>query len=108
MRNQELINKLYDCAAACNYCADACLDEDNVKMMVQCIRLDKVCAATCVATAKALAITISNSGIEGLIEYCKEICRKCGDECSKHEAQHCQECAKACKECVEACEKILA
>lgn len=108
MRNQELINKLYDCAAACNHCADACLDEDNVKMMVPCIRLDKVCAATCIATAQALAVNISDSDVKGLVEFCKEICRKCGDECSKHETDHCQECAKACKECVEACDRILA
>lgn len=108
MKNQELIRKFYDCAAACYTCADACLDEDDVKMMVRYIRLDKLCAATCVATAEALAVKAEDKDIRGLLDYCKEICRKCGDECAKHEAQHCKKCAKACKECVEACEKVLA
>ncbi len=108
MKNQELAKKFYDCAAACFHCADACLDEDDVKKMVPCIRLDKVCAATCIATAQSLAVNISKEHVRGLVEYCKEICRKCGDECSQHDNQHCQDCAKACKECVEACETFLA
>ena len=108
MRNSELIKEFYNCAAACNYCADACLDEDNVKMMVPCIRLDKICAATCIATAQALAINIDKEQVRRLVKYCKEICQKCADECSKHETQHCQKCAEACKKCVQACEKFLA
>lgn len=108
MRNQELIKKFYDCAAACFTCADACLDENDVKKMVRCIRLDKVCAATCIATAQSLAVDLSKEDLRGLVRYCKEICQKCGDECAKHEPQHCQDCAKACKECVEACERFLA
>lgn len=108
MRNKELINEFYKCAAACSYCADACLDEDNVKMMVPCIRLDKVCAATCIATAQSLAVDLDKEHVRGLVAYCKEICQKCGDECSKHETQHCKDCADACKKCVQACEKFLA
>lgn len=30
-----------DCMTACNHCYDACLKEDHVNMMVECIRLDK-------------------------------------------------------------------
>ena len=53
MKNETLIKTLYDCASTCDWCADACLDEDNIKMMVECIRLDRICAATCKATALA-------------------------------------------------------
>lgn len=108
MRNQTLIKSFYDCAAACFTCADACLDESDVKKMVPCIRLDKVCAATCIATAQSLAVDLSKEDVRGLVQYCKEICQKCGEECAKHEAQHCKDCAKACKDCVEACERFLA
>ena len=47
MRNEKLISALGNCINHCNYCADACLDEDNVKMMVDCIRTDRVCAEVC-------------------------------------------------------------
>lgn len=103
MRNENLIKTLYDCAAACNHCADACLDEDNVKMMVRCIRLDKICAETCIATAKALALDVPKEDVKALVQACEEACRKCGEECAKHETQHCKKCAEACKRCAEAC-----
>ena len=103
MRNEKLISDLSDCAAKCNYCADACLDEQDVKMMVQCIRMDRICAETCAATAKVLALNVSKEDVKGLVDFCEEICRKCEEECAKHEAQHCKDCAEACKRCVEAC-----
>lgn len=102
MRNEQLIKTLYDCAAACNHCADACLDEDDVKKMVRCIRLDRICAETCVTTAKALSIDADQDS-RGLVKYCKEICEKCAEECAKHEHQHCKDCASACRKCAEAC-----
>lgn len=107
MRNEKLITTLYDCVAKCNYCADACLDEDNIKMMVECIRLDRICAAACQAAALALT-TNSKSDIRSLIKACEEACRKCGDECAKHETQHCKDCAEACKRCEEACKQFAA
>ena len=41
---RSLLDALARCVAACEYCADACLDEDNVQMMVPCIRLDRDCS----------------------------------------------------------------
>ena len=41
---QEKINlahKISECILMCNYCFNACLEEDDVKMMKECIRLDK-------------------------------------------------------------------
>ena len=106
MRNEELIRTLYDCAAHCNHCADACLDEEDVKMMKECIRLDRICAATCIAAAQALSV---NSGeMAPLIKACSEICRQCGEECARHEAEHCKKCAEACKKCAEACRSYAA
>lgn len=101
MNNQNLIQKLQQCAATCLYCADACLDEENVKMMVRCIRLDRDCAEICTATANFLSRNSQNAG--GLIRLCADICRQCGQECQKHQSDHCQQCAKACFECAEAC-----
>lgn len=106
MRNQELISALYNCASHCNHCADACLDEQDVKMMVRCIRLDNICATTCIATAEALAV--NSQDIAGLVKYCQEICRKCAEECEKHKSDHCQKCAEACRRCEEACSQYAA
>ena len=106
MRNEKLISALGNCINHCNYCADACLDEDDVKKMVDCIRTDKVCAEVCSTLNQVLATSYKD--VKGLVEYCKKVCQACADECGKHEAQHCKDCAKACKECVSACEAYLA
>lgn len=100
-----MLNALGNCINHCNYCADACLEEENVKMMKDCIRTDKVCAEVCSALNTVLATGYQN--VEGLVKYCMEICNACAQECSKHDHDHCQKCAQACRECVEACEQYL-
>lgn len=106
MRNEKLIHALGNCINHCNYCADACLDEDDVKKMKECIRIDKVCAEACAALSQILAIKGSDAA--GLVKYCQEVCRKCAEECEKHNTQHCKDCAKACRECEEACKSYTA
>ena len=106
MRNEELIRTLYDCAAHCNHCADACLDEQDIRMMVKCIRLDRICGSTCTATAQALSV--NSLDVTGLVSFCAEICDKCGQECGRHKEEHCQKCAEACKRCAEACRNYAA
>ncbi len=54
-KNQEVIEKLWRCVDACEYCADSCLDENDIKMMVPCIRLDRACAEVCATTARLLS-----------------------------------------------------
>ena len=48
--NHELIKKIDICVAACNYCASACLQEEDVKMMAKCISMDMDCAEICRTT----------------------------------------------------------
>jgi len=101
MKKEELIKILNECAAQCNHCADACLDEPDVKKMVTCIRLDTVCSAACTAAAKALAVDIDESA--ELVKACRTICERCADECAQHSADHCQKCAELCLKCAKAC-----
>jgi hypothetical protein len=101
MNNQEVVSKLNECAAVCEYCADACLNENDIKMMVECIRLDRDCADICRATANYLARDSKNS--TELVRLCGEICKACAEECEKHKHEHCRECARVCRECEEAC-----
>ncbi|MGB5943699.1 MAG: hypothetical protein WBG71_12525 [Leeuwenhoekiella sp.] len=60
MKNLKLIKTLYECAAHCYHCADACLDTEDVKMMKDCIRTDRICAEICTTTAKLLAASSTN------------------------------------------------
>ncbi|TVZ53094.1 four-helix bundle copper-binding protein [Dokdonia sp. Hel_I_53] len=106
MRNQDLISTLGNCINHCNYCADACLEEDNVKMMVNCIRTDRVCAEVCSTLSQVLATNYEN--INGLVKYCIEICEACATECEGHEHKHCVDCAAACRKCAAVCKEYLA
>lgn len=105
-QQKELLQKLAACAAACEMCADACLDEEDIKMMVPCIRLDRDCSQICHTTASFIASGSENAG--SLLKVCEEICRNCSEECGKHNHDHCQRCAEACRECAEACSKYAA
>lgn len=106
MKNKELLSSLSECINHCNHCADACLDEENVRMMVPCIRLDRVCASVCATVADVLAMKYEN--VQDLVDYCATICEACASECEKHEVQHCQDCAQACRKCAEACRQYAA
>ncbi|AKP52519.1 four-helix bundle copper-binding protein [Cyclobacterium amurskyense] len=105
MKNEALIKTLNTCADACNHCADACLDEDNIGHMIDCIRTDRVCADVCSSTAKILSM--SYGPIDELLRFCVSVCTRCAEECSQHDHEHCQECARACTACKEACQNIL-
>ena len=98
---RSLLEALARCIANCEYCSDACLDEDNIKMMVPCIRLDRDCADICRTFYGYLARNSPHA--KHLVNECIEICQKCHDECAKHQHDHCQQCAQACQECLEAC-----
>ncbi len=105
-KHDEFIQILARCAAACERCLDACLDEQDIRKMVPCIRLDRDCAKICQLTASFVA---SNSPHAAhIMGECEEICRKCAEECEKHEHDHCQQCASACHECAEACRSYQA
>lgn len=101
------IEECYGCAQTCTTCADACLGEDTVSQLVQCIRLNLDCADICAATG-GMASRRTGSNIEVLrttIQACAEACRVCGEECRKHAQmhEHCRICAEACESCEQAC-----
>ena len=97
----DLINILMECAIACEKCMSACLEEKNVTMMAHCIELDRDCAEVCLLGAKLL---LRDSEIaHSYLLVCEEACRRCAEECSMHEMEHCKRCAEACRRCEEAC-----
>lgn len=103
--HQEFIQKLALCAASCEYCSDQCLNEDNIAKMVECIRLDHDCADSCHQAINFVARGSKHA--QEAVKFCHDLCKACGDECEKHEMDHCQACAKACRACEKACESYL-
>lgn len=99
--NEALLKALSDCINACNHCAGACLQEQDVQMMAECIRTDLDCADMCTLVARYVARGSEHA--QHLLEECIEICEQCAAECEKHNMEHCQACARACRACVEAC-----
>jgi hypothetical protein len=101
------IEECYDCAQTCTSCADACLGEDTVAELRQCIRLDLDCADVCMATGSVASRRTGSNElvIKLMIEACAEACRLCGDECRRHAKmhEHCRICAEACQRCEQAC-----
>jgi hypothetical protein len=107
MENQELINMLYNCAATCEHCAGACLDEKDVTMLTQCIKHDLDCAEICKTTASLLARGSEHA--QHIMPECAEICTVCAEECEKHShMEHCRICADTCRQCAEMCHSGMA
>ncbi|AXI08769.1 four-helix bundle copper-binding protein [Oceanobacillus zhaokaii] len=103
-QHQELIQSLHECAVACNHCYGACLKEEDIKMMTECIRLDRECADICSFLEQALSK--NTPFVSELASVCAKICESCGNECKKHNHEHCQKCADACFKCAEACKNV--
>ena len=104
----EAIDEAYACAQACTSCADACLAEDMVAQLRQCIRLNLDCADVCAATA---TISTRRAGaneevIRQMLDVCVTACGLCADECERHASkhEHCRICAEACHRCADACQ----
>lgn len=106
------IEEAYSCVQACTSCADACLAEDMVQELIQCIRLDLDCADISAAAA-SIATRRSGGDVEVLapvIQACLVACRRCAEECERHASkhEHCRICAEACRRCEAACQEALA
>ena len=108
-RNETLLTALNKCAAECSHCATACLNEQDVRMLSRCIKLDIDCADICRLTASYVAR--SSEHANHLLKECAEICEACAQECEKHAAhgmEHCRTCAQACRHCAEECMQLAA
>lgn len=101
-QNQRIIALLSNCVLKCNYCITACLEEQDVKMLARCIKLNIDCAGICQLAISFIAKR-SEHGTH-LLGECTEICNACAEECEKHKhMEHCRRCAEACRDCAETC-----
>ena len=91
-------------------CADACLAEDGVADMRQCIRLCSDTSDICtMATTVATRRTGSNEAVlRQALELVVSACQTCADECGKHDMDHCKQCETMCREVVGDARKAIA
>lgn len=105
------IEACHKCELSCTACADACLAEDNVAGLRECIRLNLDCADACMASARMLArLTEPDWELLGAqLDAMRTACQLCAEECDQHAEQHehCRICAEACRRCEEACGRLL-
>ncbi len=112
----ECIEACLDTAQTCRIGADACVEEDAVADLRDCLRAEQDCAAICSATAQVLArLGFPESGdgravLVPLLESCRAAARACRDACRRHDEryEHCALAAEACERCEQACSALLA
>lgn len=108
----EAIDAALACAQTCTACADACLAEEMVAELRDCIRTDLDCADICATTAAVLSRrTGSNLAVvKAQLEACRIACATCAEDCESHAEmhEHCRICAEACRRCERACADLLA
>lgn len=75
----EAIDAALACAQTCTACADACLAEETVAELRDCIRTDLDCADICATTAAVLSRrTGSNlTVVKAQLEACRTACATC-------------------------------
>lgn len=110
-----LIHCVEDCldtAQTCTACADACLGEETVRDLTQCIRVNLDCADRCSA-AGHIASRRSGSNptvLAAVLRCCAEACARCAEACTLHASrmEHCRICAARCGQCEDACLEAIA
>lgn len=101
------LDECHECALSCTVCADACVGEDMVVDLRQCIRLCLDCADLCevTGTVGARRTGSNESVIRQVLLACAEACARCAEECERHAQmhEHCRICAESCRRCERAC-----
>ncbi|HCF57854.1 MAG TPA: four-helix bundle copper-binding protein [Myxococcales bacterium] len=105
------IEACFECEQVCVGCADACLAEQRVAELRECIRYNLDCADLCAATGRLIARQArpDPSLWRTTLEACAQACRSCAAECAKHQDrhEHCRVCREVCERCEQACTRAL-
>jgi hypothetical protein len=102
---QSCIAACSDCTVECRSCISECLNEQDVKMLAQCIRLNQDCAAMCMVAMEAMAG--GSEFVKPICTLCATICYACAIECEIHsQVYHCTKCAEVCRKCAIECNKM--
>lgn len=103
------ITALTECAQTCISCTDACLAEDDLPRLIDCIRRNQDCADLCRVTADMLTrrtnpnVTLTQQ----LLLACLTACNACALEGGQHDHPHCTICTEVCKIAEQALKDLL-
>lgn len=105
----EAINTLGAAAQASAACADACLDEYDLRR--ECVVACLTNADVCEITARVLSRTArwDLSVVHSLVDAAAKACSSCATSCEAHAdtAKHCAVCAEDCRRAERACQQLL-
>jgi hypothetical protein len=105
----EAIDAIANAEVAATACADACLDEYNLRR--ECVAACLTAADVCDATARVLSRTArwERTVAHGLVDVCAKALSACASHCEEHAdtAKHCAVCAEACRRAERACQQLL-
>lgn len=107
----EAIEACLEASAASTACADACLAEEMVADLRECIRRDLDAADVLTTTAKVLGrhVAVDLGLTRVVLEAATVSAKRCASECEDHAAMHvhCAVCAQACRRAEAACRVLL-
>lgn len=106
--SQQIENCLQTCKAclqACNECYVFCLQESEVNIYRDCLRLVRQSAEICMVAISALSL--DSMFCSQICKLTAEICETCAKVCGQHEQDHCRKCAHACYQCAAACHEMV-
>ena len=95
-----------ECLVACEACSDHCLDANDVKSMVTCLRLCLDSAELCGSCV--VLLSRGSERARALCGVCADVCDRCADECEKYDDETMRRCAEACRRCAEECRRMAA
>jgi hypothetical protein len=99
--NYELVQKLLECAMACEDCVKA--DRQRGDALTNCARLNRDCADICL---QAISFLKRNSELTGhYLKLCEEVCLLCAKACEGSYTEDGQRCVVACNNCAQACKR---
>lgn len=101
--NEELVRQLQDCVTACDYCAGACIKENESMPLARCILRNLDCAEACRFMLSMIAR--GSERANNFLNTCAAFCDECAAECRNHAMGHCKACAVACETCASACRR---
>jgi len=107
----ECLRTCSECSIACIGCADACMAEDAVADLRECIRVNLDCADLAATTGAVIARLTKpqKAPVKALLNATIESCHSCAQVCENHAAmhEHCKACAECCHSCAHACTALL-
>jgi hypothetical protein len=108
----DCVNACFDTVQACSACADACLSEKNIHLLIRCIRLNQDCADIAGVTGKML-VRLNNSDLSILrsqLLACAAACHECASECETHsqDYEYCHDTMEVCRDGEESIKTLLA